>query len=81
MMAISTLASGPAAATATMDSLPPRRRRKLTGTGLAQPNNAPPNISIKAGTRMVPMGSTWRSGLSDSRPAILAVSSPKYRAA
>ena len=80
--------AGPAAAT----SIIPRRglanRQAETGTGLAQPNitTTRPSvinceISKNPGRRMVPNLSICASGLSDNRPARLAVSSPNAQAA
>ena len=43
------------------------------GTGLAQPK---PNRKIA----MVPMGSRWRSGFSETRPWACAVGSPSFKA-
>ena len=74
---------GPAAATHSMSCLGRRRRPKLTGTGLAQPNRIIPPPSnllvsrITNGTRMVPTGSMCLSGLAVIRPAAAAVMSPK----
>ncbi len=74
-MAISKLVPGPAAATHSMSRFGLRSREKSTGTGLAQPNNMalPPSsllaTRIAPGTRIVPTGSTWRSGFRLMRPA------------
>ena len=58
--AMTRLAPGPAAATQSMSCLGRRRLEKFTGTGLAQPNNAPPEDSsrISPGTSKVPTRST-----------------------
>ena len=68
--------AGPATATSAMPRRGSRNFHADTGTGLAQPNMNTTRwmvsswkISRKPGSRMVPTRSTWRSGLSDSRPA------------
>ena len=80
--------AGPATATTAMPRRGSRNFQADTGTGLAQPNMNSTRwmvsnwkISRKPGSRMVPTRSTWRSGLSDSRPACRAVSSPSASAA
>ena len=44
--------AGPAAATHSMSFLGLRKAPKLTGTGFAQPNKIPPNMTVKAGSKM-----------------------------
>ncbi len=80
--------AGPAAATTIMPRRGSRNRHAATGTGFAQPNmnTTRPTVSSwlisrKPGSRMVPTRSTCTSGLSDSRPARRAVSSPMASAA
>ncbi len=75
------LEAGPAAATHNMSFLGLFKLAKLTGTGLAQPNKMPPNIKVKAGNKMVPIGSICLIGLRVIRPIFSAVKSPKYFAA
>ena len=67
--AMTKLDAGPAAATHNMSFLGWRKRLKLTGTGLAQPNKMPPNSMVMAGNKMVPNGSMCLSGFKLMRPA------------
>ena len=53
-----------------------RNRPTLTGTGFAQPKTPTVLSARSAGTRSVPTGSTWTTGLRLRRPALFAVSSP-----
>ena len=72
--------AGPAAATATIPKRGSRSRSPRTGTGFAQPNIGPPNRASAPGTSRVPIGSTWRIGLSERRRCSLAVGSPRASA-
>ncbi len=77
IVAMTRLDSGPAAVTRIMLPRGLRMLRASTGTGLAHPNMKPlPDSSRIPGTRIVPIGSTCRTGLSVSRPSISAVLSP-----
>jgi hypothetical protein len=85
--AMTKFAAGPAAATHSMSRFGWRRLPKFTGTGFAQPkiHGGPPNAAAAAiiipGTSNVPTGSMCRNGLSEIRPSLSAVRSPKLRAA
>jgi hypothetical protein len=68
--------AGPARPTRSMSRRRFRRRLGFTGTGLAQPNAGSPPRTAIAGRMIDPSGSMWGTGLSVSRPARLAVSSP-----
>ena len=50
--------------------------RVLTGTGFAQPKSGAPLSSAISGNRIVPIGSAWTSGFSETRPSNRAVGSP-----
>src|SRR4051794_29137511 len=61
---------------------PPSRFNGWTGVGFAQPNpNDPPEPMKLIASRTPPTGSKWTTGLSVSRPNILAVASPRRNAA
>src|SRR5207248_1115293 len=71
---------GPARLTSRLWSRGWRRLRGFTGTGLAYPNARPVVAISNTGKMIVPKGSMWAIGLSVSRPARFAVSSPKLLA-
>ena len=72
--------AGPTSDTTTLVLRELRSRDTFTGTGLAYPKTPSPLSTSMAGRMMVPKGSMCLTGLSVSRPARLAVSSPKARA-
>ena len=67
---------GPASDTNSMSRRPLRSRAGFTGTGLAQPMTGTWVSAPSTGRTIEPNGSTCGIGLSVSRPARLAVSSP-----
>ncbi len=72
--------AGPTSETTTLSLRGWRRRDTFTGTGLAHMKTPWLLRRSRAGRMIVPKGSMWGMGLSVSRPARLAVSSPKARA-
>ncbi len=75
--AVMKLLTGPATAVRMSSRTTRLKFRESTGVGLAQPNGGNPNSISSAGTSMVPKGSMWTMGLSETRPSILAVGSPR----
>ena len=74
------LVAGPARLTKSMSRRGLRSRAGFTGTGLAQPSTGRPASAPMAGRMIEPNGSMCGIGLSVSRPARLAVSSPNQSA-
>ena len=71
---------GPAAATIMKSRRWWRSRLMFTGTGFAQPMIGSPLIAATSGSSIVPIGSMWTMGFSDTRPSRRAVGSPSRSA-
>src|SRR5438309_73212 len=76
-VAIMKLLTGPAADVRMSSSNGLRKLRGSTGVGLAHPRTVNPVTAATIGSRIVPIGSMWRIGFSDTRPNMRAVGSPQ----